>query len=635
MGEYDFSGWVTKANIKCTDGRTIMKGAFKHFDGQVVPLVWGHQHDDPFRVLGQVLLEHRDEGLYGYCSCNNTEQGKTAKELVEHGDVKSMSIFANRLRQNGADVLHGDIIEVSLVLAGANPGAKIDNILTHSDEDEDDIIIYDTEGVLYTGVGEGISMYHSDENDEVEDNESIAHSDEKETEMEEKNEKSEVTEKDEKKEKTVKEVFDSLNEEQKTLFYAVVGQAIEDATSDNDETENNKNNEKSEGGNETMKHNVFDQETNKNENVLSHADQVAIIDMAKGSNVGSFKLAMSLYADQSDTLKHGFNTEALEALLPDYKNLNPGAPEILRQDQSWVMKAINKIHKSPYSRIRTRQADARAAELKAKGYQKKGDEKTIINTIKLLSRTTDPQTIYVKDEMHRDDIVDTVDFDQVAYNWGIMKDTMYETLALAALVGDGRDELDPDKIKEEHVRSIWNDEELYTIHATVDVEAAKTKLQGTNTVANFSENYIYTEAIIETVLYAREKFKGTGRPDFYCDPHLINVMLLSRDLNGRRIYDSKADLVKALNVGEIHEVEQFAGKTRKDAEGNTKKLLGLFVNLSDYQFGSTKGGEVVKFDDFDIDFNKYKYLMETRLSGALVKPFAAIALEEPTATTEG
>jgi len=632
MDKYDFSGWVTKANIKCTDGRTIMKDAFKHFDGQVVPLVWGHQHDDPFRVLGQVLLEHRDEGLYGYCSCNDTEQGKNAKALVEHGDVKSMSIFANRLRQNGADVLHGNIIEVSLVLAGANPGAKIDNVITHSD-DEDDIIIYDTEGVLYTGQGDGISMYHADEDEEEsedneesiesEDNEEvIEHEDKKENKMEEKSKEGG---------KSIKEILDTLNEEQQEAVYAVIGMAIDDATSNKEDKENN---EKSEGGKETMKHNVFDQETTKNENVLSHADQEAIINLAKGSNVGSFKLAMEMYRENNETLQHGFDTEALEALLPDYKNLNPGAPAIIGPDQTWVMSVINKIHKSPYSRIRTRQADRRQAELKAKGYQKKGDEKKLIDTIKLIGRTTDPQTIYVKDEMHRDDIVDTTDFDQVAYNWAIMKDAMYETLALAALIGDGRDDLDHDKIKEEHVRSIWNDEELYTIHADVDYEAMKTKLQGTNTGANFGENFIKAEATIETALYAREKYKGTGKPDFYCDPHLVNVMLLARDISGHRMYESKADLVKALNVGEIYEVEQMAGKTRTTKEGATKKLIGLFVNLADYQFGSTKGGEVVKFDDFDIDFNKYKYLMETRLSGALVKPFAAIALEEPT-TAEG
>ena len=298
------------------------------------------------------------------------------------------------------------------------------------------------------------------------------------------------------------------------------------------------------------------------------------------------------------------------------------------------MSVINKIHKSPYSRIRTRQADARIAELKAKGYQKKGDEKKLTNNIKLIGRSFDPQTIYVKDQVHRDDVIDITDFDYVAYVWNLMKANMYETLALAALVGDGRDDADPDKIHETHVRSIWNDDELYTMHKDVDIEAARTKLQGTNTNANFSENYIYAEAIIEESLYAREKFKGSGRPDFYCTPHLVNVMLLARDLNGRRIYDSKADLAKALNVGEIHEIEQLEGKIRKTDGGDSKQLLGIFVNLADYQFGSTKGGEITKFEDFDIDFNTHKYLMETRLSGALVKPFAAIALEVPVEAEE-
>jgi hypothetical protein len=292
------------------------------------------------------------------------------------------------------------------------------------------------------------------------------------------------------------------------------------------------------------------------------------------------------------------------------------------------MQVINKIHKSPYSRIRTRQADARIAELRAKGYQKKGDQKTLSANIKMIGRTTDPQTVYRKDELHRDDIIDITDFDVVNYQWGVMKDNMYEELALAALVGDGREDGDPDKIHQEHIRSIWNDEELYTIHKDVDIEAARTELQGTNTGANFGENYIYAEAIITAALYAREQYKGSGKPDLFCAPHLVNVMLLARDLNGRRIYDSKTDLAKALNVNQIFEIEQLEGKTRTTDAGE-KKLLGLFVNLADYTFGSTKGGELTKFDDFDIDFNKYKYLMETRLSGALTKVQAAIALEEP------
>lgn len=608
MEKFDFSGWATRNNLKCSDGRIILKDAFKHCDGRTVPLVWNHQHNESYNVLGHALLENREEGVYTYCTFNDTESGQNAKLLVEHGDITALSIYANQLKQKGSDVIHGAIREVSLVLAGANPGAFIESVICHDDSSDEEAVIY---------TGEDISLYHA----------------EKETTTKEEKEESPVAEETKKteapeKEKTVQEVFDSMTEEQKTVVYAMVGAALEDAGAD-DEKENKtaETAEHSDEGDDVMKHNVFDQETVK-ENVLTHADQEAILSMAKQSNVGSLKMAMQAFAAENEELAHGFETEALTALLPDFKNLNPGAPEILREDQSWVMKVINKIHKSPYSRIRTRQADARISELKAKGYQKKGDQKKLTDTIKLIGRTFDPQTIYIKDEIHRDDRIDITDFDYVAYIWNLMKDNMYETLALAALVGDGRDDADPDKIHENHVCPIYNDDELYTIHRTVDFEAAKSEIQGTNTGANFSENYIYAEAIIMEALYAREKFKGSGKPDLYCTPHLVNVMLLARDLNGRRIYDSKADLAKALNVGEIFEVEQLEGKTRTDKEGNTKKLLALFVNLNDYQFGSTKGGEITKFEDFDIDFNKHKYLMETRLSGALTKLYSAIALEE-------
>lgn len=598
---FDFSGWATRANLRCSDGRTILKDAFKHNDGQKVPLVWNHQHNDPNEVLGHALLENREEGVYAYCKFNDTESGRTAKELVEHGDVNALSIYANNLKQQMSNVIHGNIREVSLVLAGANPGAFIDSIIRHGE-------FSDEEAQIYTD--ELIELYHSDDSNK-----------EKEKDMSGDKKKPEG-------EKTIKEVFDTLNEEQQTAVYAMIGQAIEDATAgdDDDDEEDVKH---SEGGENVMKHNVFENEVGVDKAVICHADQQDILSLAKQSNVGSFKMAMDIYMQENDTLAHGFETEALTELLPEFKNLNPGAPEILRDDQSWVMKVINKIHKSPYARIRTRQADARIAELKAKGYQNKGDRKTLMNNIKLIGRTFDPQTIYVKDQVHRDDVIDITDFSYVAYVWELMRAAMYETLALAALIGDGREDLDPDKIKEDHVRSIWNDDELYTMHRDVDIEAARTKLQGTNTNANFSENYIYAEAIIEEALYAREKFKGSGKPDFYCTPHLVNIMLLARDLNGRRIYDSKADLAKALNVNEIHEIEQFEGKIRKTEDGDSKQLLGIFVNLVDYQFGSTKGGEVTKFEDFDIDFNTHKYLMETRLSGALVKPFSAIALEMP------
>lgn len=602
---YDFAGWATRSNQLCADGRTIMPDAFKHHDGEIVPLIWNHQHNDPFAILGKALLHCVDGDVYAYCAFNDTESGNTAKELVKHGDVCSLSICANKLQHNNKrGVTHGMIRELSLVVAGANPQARIETVALAHSEDGAEI---DDEIHVYTE--EAITLYHSEEKATKED-EKVA----------------EETKKTEG-EKTVADVFNTLNEEQKTVVYALIGEALENAGAADDDDE----------GDDEMKHNVFDGSEMYAEPTLTHADQEAIVNLAKQSNIGTLQQALQVYADTNDTLAHGLDlgdAEVLEELLPDYKLLNPGAPELLGPDQSWVMGVINKIHKSPYSRIRTRHADARSTELqaklKAKGY-KKGEEKILTEHIKLLGRSFDPQTIYIKDSMHRDDIIDITDFDNVAYIWNLMKGQMYETLALAALIGDGRDDIDPDKIKEEHIKPIWHDEELYTMHVDVDIEAARQELQGTDTNAHFGENYIYAEAIIMASLYAREKFKGSGRPDFYCDPHLMNVMLLARDLNGRRIYDSKADLAKALNVNDIVEIEQLTGKTREDAEGNTKQLLGLFVNLADYQFGSTKGGEVTKFTDFDINFNTYTYLMETRLSGALVKPESAIALELPVA----
>lgn len=609
MANYDFHGWATKANLKCSDGRTIMKDAFKNNDGQTVPLVWNHQHDDPCNVLGHALLENRDEGVYAYCSFNNTEAGQLGKELVQHGDITHLSIYANRLQQQGGNVLHGEIREVSLVHAGANPGATITSVIAHSDTGEP--ITSEDECIIHTGLEFKLG-------DEEEEKEELSHADE-----EEKEEKTDKKE-EETKEKTVQDVIDSMNEEQQTVFYAMIAQALESDEEDEDEDEEDI--EHSEGGNETMKKNVFDN-TNEvvQEGVLSHSDQEEIIALAKQSGVGSLKHAMEIYADEN-SLQHGF--ENYEQLFPEYELTKKGAPDLLERDQSWISYVMNKIHKAPYSRIRTRQADARIAELRAKGYQNKGDQKTITGKIKLLSRTTDPQTIYIKDDMHRDDIIDITDFDVVGYQWTIMRHVMEEELALAALIGDGREEGDPDKIHETHIRPIWTDDDLYTIHADVDIAAAKKELQGTNTATYFGDNYVYAEAIITAALYAREQYKGSGNLDFFCTPHLLNVMLLARDRDGRRMYNSKSDLSAALNVNNIYTIEQFEGKTRTVAE-KTKKLLGLFVNLADYQFGSTRGGEITKFDDFDMDFNKYKYMLETRLSGALTKVYSAIALEEP------
>ena len=597
--DFDFHGWATKNDLQCSDGRIIRTDAFKHCDGQTVPLVWNHNHDDPYRIIGHAMLENRDEGVYTYGKFNDTKLGKTAKIYVEHGDITQLSIYANQLKQQGPNVLHGTIREVSLVLAGANPGAFIENVIKHSADGEYDEVVED-EARIFTG--EDIELYHAEEPKEEEEK---------------------PVAEETKSNKTVADVIETLNEEQKAVVEYLLGEALEEKNEDKEEN--------SEGGNDSMKHNVFDKEEVKQGRTLTHSDQEAIIELAKKSNVGSFRDAVHQYMEDNETLAHGFvdeeGNDAIETLFPDYKLLNPGAPELIERDLSWVDHVLNRIHKSPISRIRTRYADARIAELRAKGYQKKGDQKTIGGDIKLIGRTTDPQTVYRKDEMHRDDIVDITDFDVVEYKWKVMRHNMNEELALAAMIGDGRDEGDPDKIHETHIRSIWNDDELYTIHGDVDFTALKSELQGTETGAHFGENYIYAEGIITKALYLREKYKGSGNLEFYCTPHLVNVMLLARDLNGRRIYSSKADLAAALDVKAIHTVEQFEGKTRTDKEGKEHKLLGLFVNLNDYQFGCTRGGEITKFDDFDIDYNQLKYLLEGRCSGSLVKPHSAVAIE--------
>lgn len=388
-----------------------------------------------------------------------------------------------------------------------------------------------------------------------------------------------------------------------------------------------------------MKHNAFEGTAQNQDTVLSHAAQAEIIGLAKSTSVGSLQDAISIYCEQNkDTLAHGI--DSIETLFPEFKDVRPGAPELITRDQTWVTGVISGTHKSPISRIKTRQANAKIAELKAKGY-KKGEKKTLMANIDLIQRTTDPQTIYVKDKMERDDIVDITDFDVVEYNYGIMKMTLEETVAMAIMVGDQRESTDPDKIKEDKVRPIWKDNELYTIHKDVDVEAQKKILQGTNTNMYFSDNYVYAEAVVQAALYAREEYKGSGQPAFYSTPHTVNIMLLARDRNGRRIYETVNDLAAALNVSKIETVEQFAGlrrttaKANGDAEDNkTKELLGIFVNPADYQIGCTKGGEITRFNQFDIDFNQEKYLLETRMSGALTRIKSAIALEIPVADAD-
>ena len=602
---YDFSGWATRNDLECSDGRTIRRDAFAHCDGKTVPLVWNHQHNDPTNILGHALLENRQDGVYAYCAFNDTESGQAAKRLVQHGDVESLSIYANGLKQQGGNVMHGDIKELSLVVAGANPGAFIDFVdMAHGEGAEQEVIL---------SANEPISLAHADDGKDTSEKKTAGADDGK---------------KDNEDGDTVKDVINSLTEKQKTVVVALLANAMSHSDSNDDGADDNDDRRL------TMKHNVFDPKPeNTQETVLSHSAQTEIIASAKLKSVGTLQGAMKLYAEQhNDTLKHGIDD--IEALFPEYKDLRTGAPELITRDQGWVNVVMNKVHKSPISRIRTRNMDARGDDIRAHGYQK-GKKKVPSGNMKLMKRTTDPQTIYITDSMHRDDIIDITDFDVVEYQYGVMRQTLLEEVATAILIGDGRDEADEHKISEEHVRSIWNDDDLYTIHYDVDIEAARNELQGTGTASRFGENYIYAEAIITAALYSREKFKGTGTPDFFCTPHLVNVMLLARDTNGRRIYNSKADLAAALNINELHTAEQFEGLARTDKTGKKHNLLGIFVNLSDYTVGSTKGGEIARFNQFDIDFNQEKYLIETRLSGALTRLWSAIALEEPVKASSG
>lgn len=607
---YDFSGWATRNNLECTDGRTIMKDAFKHCDGKKVPLIWDHNVNSIDNIVGHAYLENRPEGVYCYGVLNETESGTAAKILLKHGDIDTLSIAANRLKQQGGNVLHGDIFEVSLVPAGANPGAFIDFVdFAHGDG---------ADSTVYIGVNEPISLHHSDgsstppkANPEPE---------------------SKINDKGGEDGETLDDVFNTLTDKQKTAVYTMIGMV---AASDGSEPQPGgddgtvKHSNNPEGGNNIVKDNIFDRskQDDNQDAVLIHAAQAEIIASAKTKSVGTFQSALKLYTEQhSDTLKHGYDN--IEALFPEYKDLRTGAPELITRDQGWVGVVMNKVHKSPISRIRTKNMDARGDDIRAHGYQK-GKRKVPSGNMKLIKRTTDPQTIYITDSMHRDDIVDITDFDVVEYQWGVMRMALNEEIAIAIMIGDGRDEADEHKISEEHIRSIWNDDDLYTIHYDVDIAAARQEIQGSRTDMNFGENYIYAEAIITAALYSREKFKGTGTPDLYCTPHMVNVMLLARDMNGRRIYNSKTDLAAALNVNEIYTAEQFEGLARTDKNNVKHQLLGLFVNLNDYTVGHTKGGEITRFNQFDIDFNQEKYLIETRLSGALTRLWSAIALEEP------
>ena len=580
--EYDFSGWATRNNIRCSDGRTILKDAFKHNDGQTVPLVWNHDHNDPLNVLGHALLENRDEGVYAYCTFNDTDAGRNAKALVEHGDVTALSIYANQLKQQGPNVLHGAIREVSLVLAGANPGAFIDSIIRHGEESDEEAIIYTGEELVLEHACGGATPKKKKKE--------IEHAKE-ETDKTIEEVKGESEEMDNK-EKTVQDVFDTLNEEQKTVVYALIGQAL-------DESNQNENNEKE--GNDNMKHNVFDQDQKEKENVLTHADMETII--SEGKRYGSLKDSFLAHTAQ-------YGIDHIDYLFPDAKNVT-NQPDFIKRDDSYVQKVLRGVHHTPFSRIKSTHANITADEARAKGYIKGHLKKEEVFT--LLKRTTTPTTIYKKQKMDRDDIIDITDFDVVAYIKAEMRMMLDEEIARAILVGDGRSTSSDDKIPETNIRPIAKDDDLYTIKAPV-------------AVAKDATEDAIAKAFIRTVIKTRKEYKGSGSPTLFTTEDMLTNCLLLEDNNGRIIYDSVDKLATTLRVKEIVPVEVMEGVTRTAGAKNLP-LMAILVNLNDYYVGADKGGAINMFDDFDIDYNQEKYLIETRISGALVKPYSAIAFE--------
>lgn len=592
MNDYDFSGWCTKANLRCSDGRVILKDAFKSDNGQTVPLVWNHQHNDSFNVLGHALLENRDEGVYAYCKFNDTESGKNAKLLVEHGDVSALSIYANQLKQQGSNVLHGAIREVSLVLAGANPGAFIDSIIKHGEESDEEAIIY---------TGEDIMLFHSDDTNS---DDTISHADDKEEKDTEEKKAPETEEKkDTETSETIGEIFETLTEKQKDAVYAIVGQILE---SGNDDKE-----DKNEGGNKTMKHNVFDNDERQEENTLSHAEMQAIITDAK--RYGSMRESFLAHAtEMSKDIEQTYGIKGADDwLFPDAKNLNT-PPEFIQRDTGWVSKVMNSVHHSPFSRIKSMFADITEDDARAKGYIKGKLKKEEV--FSLLKRTTTPTTIYKKQKMDRDDIIDITDFDVIAWLKREMRMMLDEEIARAILVGDGRLSSSDDKINELNIRPIWTDEDLYTIKATVTASAGATADEK-------------AKAFIRAIIKSRKDYKGSGNPVLYTTEDMLTDCLLLEDMNGRVIYDTEEKLRSALRVSAIVTVPVMEGLTRTDTDSKTRNLMGIVVNLADYNVGADKGGAVSMFEDFDIDYNAQKYLIETRCSGALIKPYSAVAVE--------
>ena len=561
--KYDFCGYATRNDIKCSDGRTIRKDAFKDNDGQTVPLVWQHSHSDPANVLGHALLENREDGVYTYGKFNDTDAGRNAKALVEHGDITALSIYANKLKQSGTNVLHGAIREVSLVLAGANPGAYIESLAVIHGEDAD----YE-EAIIYSG--ENLELAHAEE--------------EKPKEPEKKEEKPVASE------KTVQDVFDELTEEQKTVVYALIGQAIEDAKGGDDEEDDD------------VKHNVFDGSAEyAGSATLSHAEIEAIFDDAK--RMGSLRDAV---------LEHTatYGIEDIDWLFPDVKNLNT-PPDWIKRETGWVQQLMGAVHHTPFSRVKSMFADITADDARAKGYIK-GNQKTE-EVFTLLKRQTLPQTIYKKQKLDRDDVIDITDFDVVAWIKAEMRMMLDEEIARAVLIGDGRSSASDDKISEDHIRPIWTDAALYTINKTIPVAANATEDEK-------------AKAFIRGCVKARKDYKGTGNPILFTTEDMLTDMLLLEDTTGRIIYDSVDKLATALRVSKIVTVEVMENKTRT-ISSVVHTLGGIIVNPVDYNIGADKGGAVSMFDDFDIDVNQMKYLIETRCSGALIKPYSAIAVE--------
>lgn len=590
MVKCDFSGWATRNDLLCGDGRVIKKDAFKNNDGKRVSLIWNHDHDNPDAVLGHAILENRDEGVYAYGYFNDSENGKLAKQLVQHGDVSSLSIWANKLKQNGREVLHGEIRELSLVLAGANPGAYIDVVMAHSDEGEE-------ASELYASYNENI-MIHSAESDDKDKKES-----DKEDNMAEEKKETEQTEKSE---KTIGEVWEDIlkktTEEEQSVIYAMIGNALENGADDEDEDEEDEN----------MKHNVFDNEEKQQEQgVLSHSEMQAVIADAKryGSMKESF-LAHGVETEYSPgTATYGIDG-ADDFLFPDARNLNV-PPSFISREMGWVKKVMNGTHHTPFSRIKSMFANITEEDARAKGYLKGKLKKEEVFT--LLKRTTTPTTIYKKQKMDRDDVMDITDFDVIAWLKSEMRLMLDEEIARAILVGDGRLSSSDDKINEQNIRPIWTDEDLYTIKATATVAA--------NATADDK-----CKAFIRAAVKARKNYKGSGNPVLFTTEDVLTDCLLMEDGIGHLLYETPEKLANVLRVKEIVTVPVMEELTR-EVSGKTHTLMGIIVNLSDYNVGADKGGAINMFDDFDIDYNQQKYLIETRCSGALIKPYSAIAVE--------